>query len=301
MLMRKHPVIYGLCFIFILGVALIILSKGVGALHKYSGSFSSTGKVGVIKISGIISQSQEIVEQLNAFGKDDAIKAVVIRIDSPGGGVAASQEIYAAVKNLKKTKKVVASLGAVAASGGYMIACAADKIVANPGTVTGSISVIMHFANVEELLKKIGLKSSVIKSGKYKDMGSPTREMNSEEKEILQSLVDDIYEQFKDVVTNDRKISREEVKLIADGRVFTGRQAHHLKLIDFLGDSADAVKLAGKMASLDGTPEVVYHKKKDITFWDFIFQSSINSFARAINDKMPTLPQGINFIYEYGF
>ncbi|MCG6534000.1 MAG: signal peptide peptidase SppA [Syntrophales bacterium LBB04] len=299
--MRKHPVIYGLCFVFVLGLALVVFFKSLSAIQGHGNYFSSMGKIGVINISGIISHSQEIVDQIDAFAKDDTIRAVVIRIDSPGGAVAPSQEIYSAVKNLKKNKRVVASLGSVAASGGYMIACAADKIVANPGTITGSISVIMYFANAEDLLKKIGVKSSVIKSGRYKDMGSPVREMKEDEKIILQSLVDDIYEQFIDVVTNDRKMTNEQVKKLADGRVFTGRQAQNLKLIDFLGDSSYAVNLAGKMANLQAKPELVYPKKKDISFWDFIFQNSADSLTRAFNSRISSsMPPGINFLYEYG-
>jgi protease-4 len=248
--MRKHPVIYGFCLIFLLGLGSIILLYGFNALTGDAKLFNSPEKVGIVSIRGVISSSQEAVEQLDEFGKDSNIKAVVVRIDSPGGGVAASQEIYAAVKRIRKNKIVVASLGSVAASGGYMVACAANKIVANPGTVTGSISAIMYFANAEDLLKKIGLKPSVIKSGKYKDIGSPTRGMSDEEKQILQVLVDDIYFQFIDVIAQDRKIPLEEVKKIADGRVFSGRQALQQKLIDFLGDKSFALQLAGKMAGI---------------------------------------------------
>ncbi len=298
--MRKHPVIYGLCLIFLLGLGSIILLYGYSALMGDVNLFYSSEKVGVVSIRGVISSSQETVEQIDKFGKDNNIKAVVVRIDSPGGGVAASQEIYAAVKRIKKNKIVVASLGSVAASGGYMVACAADKIVANPGTVTGSISAIMHFANAEDLLKKIGLKSSVIKSGKYKDIGSPAREMSDEEKQILQALVDDIYFQFIDVVAQDRKIPHEEVKKLADGRIFTGRQALLHKLIDFLGDRSFAVRLAGKMAGIKGTPDVVYPKKKDITFLDFILQNTAASFAAALKNNIATIPQGLNLMYEYG-
>src|SRR3989337_1680987 len=217
--MRKHPVIYGVSLVFLSGLGFLALIYGLSSLTGNMPFFPRDDQVGIIKICGINSSSQEIVEQGTEFKNDRTIKAVVIRIDSPGGGVASSQEIYGAIKGLKKHKKVVASLGSIAASGGYMVACAADKIVANPGTITGSISAIMYFANAEELLKKIGLKSSVIKSGKHKDMGSPTREMTEEEKGILQGLIDDIYDQFLDVIVQDRKINKEDLKKIADGRV----------------------------------------------------------------------------------
>ena len=296
--MRKHPVIYGISLVFFAGVVFLLALYALGTLRGEERSFYTGDKIGIVTISGIIISSQEIVEQLDAFGKDKAIKAVVLRIDSPGGGVAPSQEIYAAVKDLRKDKKVVASLGAIAASGGYMIACAADKIVANPGTITGSISAIMYFANAEDLLKKIGLKSSVIKSGKYKDIGSPTREMTDDERKILQELVDDIYNQFLDVITKDRKTSPEEIKKIADGRVFSGRQAQKLKLVDFLGDGSYAIRLAGKMAGIAGTPDVVYPKKKGVTFWDYILQNAATSIAAAIKSR--TIPQGVNYLYEFG-
>jgi protease-4 len=298
--MRKHPVIYGLCLIFLLGLVSVILLNGYRALTSDADVFHSREKIGIVSIRGVISSSQEATEQIDEFGKDNSIKALVLRIDSPGGGVAAAQEIYAAVKRIKKNKIVVASLGSVAASGGYMIACAADKIVANPGTITGSISAIMYFANAEDLLKKIGLKPSVIKSGKYKDIGSPTRGMSDEEKQILQGLVDDIYFQFIDLVAQDRKIPHEEVKILADGRVFSGRQALLHKLIDVLGDRSFAIQLAGKMAGIKGTPDVVYPKKKDVTFLDFILQNTAASFAAAIKDNIGTIPQGLNLMYKYG-
>src|SRR3972149_6116400 len=188
--MRKPPVIYGISLIFLSGMGFLALLYGLSSLTRNMRFFPRDDKVGIIAISGIISSSQEIVEQVTEFKNDKTIKAVVIRIDSPGGGVASAQEIYAAIKGLKKHKKVLASLGSIAASGGYMVACAADKIVANPGTLTGSISAIMYFANAEDLLKKIGLKSSVVKSGKYKDIGSPRREMTVDERSILQALVE---------------------------------------------------------------------------------------------------------------
>ena len=298
--MKKHPVIFGLFLVFVSGVALLLILRVMVALLGDGVFFSQNEKVGIINISGIISSSREVVEQLEEFGKDDRIKALVVRIDSPGGGVAASQEIYAAIKRLKNNKKVVASLGSIAASGGYMIACAADKIVANPGTLTGSISVIMYFANTEDLFKKIGLKSSVIKSGKYKDIGSPTREMTEDEKQLLQALVDDIYNQFVAVIAHDRNIPQEKVLPFADGRVFSGRQAQVLRLVDYLGDKSYAVQLAGKMAGIKGTPEVLYAKKRDVSLWEFILQTTFVSVINNLKGEINAIPRGINLLYEYG-
>ena len=280
--MRKHPVIFGIFLLFLVSVVFFLLVYSLGSFKENKRSFTLDNKVGVIKVEGFIGETHDIVEQINQFGKDDNIKAVILRIDSPGGGVASSQEIYEAVIELKTKKKVIASMGSVAASGGYMIACAADKIVANPGTLTGSISAVMHFANAEELLKKLGLKASVVKSGKYKDIGSPVREMTPEEQALLQELVDDIYDQFLDMVARDRNIKKENLREIADGRVFTGRQAHKLGLVDYLGDMGYAVKLAGEMAGIKGKPELEYPKKKGPRFWDYVFREMFTAF----NDQM---------------
>jgi protease-4 len=287
--MRKHPVLLGIFLLFLVGVAFFLLVYALGSVTEDKQSFSLNSKVGVVKIEGFIGDTHDVVEQMNQFGKDDSIKAVILRIDSPGGGVASSQEIYQAVNELKKKKKVVASMGSVAASGGYMVACATDKIVANPGTLTGSISAVMHFANVEELLKKVGLKASVVKSGKFKDIGSPVREMTPEEKALLQDLVDDISDQFIEMVSKDRNIPKENVRKIADGRVFTGRQAHKLGLVDYLGDMGYAVTIAGEMAGIKGKPDIVYPKKKGLKFWDYFFREMFTALEGQIKGKVEHL------------
>ena len=287
--MRKHPVLLGIFLLFLVGVAFFLLVYALGSVTEDKQSFSLNSKVGVVKIEGFIGDTHDVVEQMNQFGKDDSIKAVILRIDSPGGGVASSQEIYQAVNELKKKKKVVASMGSVAASGGYMVACATDKIVANPGTLTGSISAVMHFANVEELLKKVGLKASVVKSGKFKDIGSPVREMTPEEKALLQDLVDDISDQFIEMVSKDRNIPKENVRKIADGRVFTGRQAHKLGLVDYLGDMGYAITIAGEMAGIKGKPDIVYPKKKGLKFWDYFFREMFTALEGQIKGKVEHL------------
>ncbi|MDI6775739.1 MAG: signal peptide peptidase SppA [Syntrophales bacterium] len=293
--MRRHPVIFGVLLLFLIGAVFFLFVYGLSSIGGDHHVFTLSDKVGVVMIEGIITDSQGVVEQLDEFTKDDRIKAVVLRIDSPGGGVAPSQEIYEAVFNLRKKKRVVASMGSVAASGGYLIACAADKIVANPGTITGSISAVMHFANAEELLKKIGLKSSVIKSGKYKDIGSPVRAMTEDEKALIQGLVDDIYEQFLEVVIRERKISGEKLRRIADGRVFSGRQAQKLGLVDFLGDRGYAIRLAGEMSGIKGKPDVVYPKRKKVSFWKFILQEMVSSFLGGYREK-ETGSYGVNYL-----
>ena len=297
--MRKHPVIFGVLILLVFG-ALLYLSLYKAGLNSGKGrGFSLRDKIGVVNVEGIISNSVEITEQLDDFAKDDSIAAVVLRVDSPGGGVAASQEIYDAVIELRKTKKVVASMGSIAASGGLLVACAADKIVANPGTITGSISAIMHFANFEELLKKVGVKSAVVKSGKYKDMGSPFRDMTAEEKVIVQDLVDDIYNQFVDVIAKERKLPRERVIEIADGRVFSGRKAKELGLVDYLGDMATAAKLAGKLAGREGKYDLVYPSKKRFSVFDFLTDEAASKISSSLKEKLES-KSGLSYLYYPG-
>jgi protease IV len=293
---RKHPVIFGMLLLIVLGVLFYVFFFKIGSQSGKAKGFSLSDKVGVVNVNGVIYDSIDIVQQLEDVGRDDSIVAVVLRIDSPGGGVAASQEIYDAVVELKKKKKVVASMGSVAASGGLLIACSADKIVANAGTITGSISAIMQFANVEGLLKKVGLKSSVVKSGKYKDIGSPMREMTEEERKIIQDLVDDIYNQFVDVIVRDRKISRQKVMRIADGRVFSGRKAKEYGLVDQLGDMASAAKLASELAGKDGKYEMVYPRKKRASIFDYIFESAANQLSRSLKEKIDGW-SGVGYLY----
>ncbi len=294
--MRKHPVIFGMLILLVLGISFYFFFYKAGLHLGKKTSFSLNDKIGVVNVEGIIADSQLITEQLDEFGKDDSIVAVVLRVDSPGGGVAASQEIYDAVIELKKKKKVVVSMGSVAASGGLLVACAADKIVANPGTITGSISAIMQFANVEELMKKIGLKSSVVKSGQYKDIGSPLREMTPEEKVIIQDLVDDIFNQFVDVIVKERKLPREKVVAIADGRVFSGRKAKELGLVDYLGDMSSAAKLASKLAGKDGKYDLVYPSKKRTSIFDYLLESTASQISNSLKEKMGSL-SGLNYLY----
>jgi len=228
-----------------------------------------SGKVGLVRIEGVILESEDVIEELKTFSKDSSIKAIVLRINSPGGAVTPSQEIYDEIIKLRKDKKVIASLGTVAASGGYYIASSADKIVANPGTLTGSIGVIMEIPNFEGLMKKIGVERRVIKSGKHKDMSSVFKSMTEEEREILQSVLDDVHEQFIKAVSDGRGIEYKKVKDLADGRIFTGKKAKEIGLIDVLGNLEDAVRLAGQLGGIKGEPQIVTKKKK-FSVWDLI-------------------------------
>jgi len=173
-------------------------------------------------------------------------------------------------------------MGSVAASGGYMIAVAADRILANPGTITGSISAVMHYANVEELMKKIGVSSYVIKSGKFKDIGSPTRKMTVEEQSLIQGIVDDIYDQFVQIIAKNRKLPLEDVRKIADGRVFSGRQAKERGLVDGLGGFQDAVVLAGRLSGMEGKPEIIHGTKKKRGFLSYLSGSMASGLVEAV-------------------
>lgn len=242
---------------------LIIIVLSVILSYTFRGrGISLNDKVAVVKIEGVITDSFDVGEKLREYADRDDIKAVVMRIESPGGAVGPSQELYGAIKKLKKTKKVVASMGAIAASGGYYAAVAADKIVANPGTLTGSIGVLIEFINAAELLSKIGLQGYVVKSGKFKDVGSPFRKMESDETAYLQGVINDVNAQFIKAVAEGRGLKVEQVEKIADGRVFTGAQAKEQGLIDQLGDLDDAVALGAKLAGIKGKPYVIYPEKK---------------------------------------
>ncbi len=268
---RKFPLVKGLG---ILLVSIMFFFAAVFFYAYFTGgelqvlSLFGGNSVGVLQIEGAIESSRETVQNLKQFGENQSIKAVVVRIDSPGGGVAPTQEIYDAIGKLRAKKPVIASLGGVAASGGYYIAAACDQVVANPGTLTGSIGVIMEFGNFEELMRKLGLKGYNIKSGPYKDIGSPLRPLSPEEKTILQSLVDNVYAQFVSAVAKGRKMPEGKVRELADGRVYSGEQAKKLGLIDVLGNMEDAVDLAAKRAGIEGTPEIVYARRQEKSWWE---------------------------------
>lgn len=232
-------------------VVLLLISSIVFFLQKRD--VSEYGGVAVVRVTGIIYESRPVVELLRRYEENASVRAIVVRIDSPGGGVAASQEIYEELNRIRKKgeKPVVASLGGVAASGGYYIACAAEEIIASPGTVTGSIGAIISTVNMEELFRKLGLEYRVIKSGDFKDAGSAVRELTSEEADLFQELVDDIHRQFLDVVRERRGLDDEQVERAGDSRIFTGRQALELNLLDRMGTFYDAVEAAAGLAGLE--------------------------------------------------
>jgi protease IV len=261
------------------GVILFVIGKALLPQMLLAGKDG----VAIVRVEGPILDSFQTVQELKNFSEDPLVKAIVVRIDSPGGGVAPSQEIYNAVKRVRKEKNktVIASMGTVAASGGYYIAVATDRILANPGTLTGSIGVIMQLANFQELLQKIGVQNMVVKSGKFKDIGSPFRPMQEEDRQVLQLVMDDVHRQFIDAVAEGRSLDLAEVEQLADGRVFTGQQAKSILLIDDIGDLHDAIKLAGELGGIEGEPRVM-ETTKPFSFKDLLestFLGNIRTFT----------------------
>lgn len=234
------------------------------------GTTSIGEKVAVLDISGIITKSDETIKLIHAYRDDPNVKAIILRINTPGGSVAPVQEIYRELTKLDKP--IVASMASTAASGGYYIACAADTIVANPGTLTGSIGVIMQFTKFKGLLDKVGVEHQVIKSGKFKDSASMFRNMSEEDIAILQETVDDVYKQFVDAITESRAetLTRDEIVKLADGRIFTGQQAFAHKLIDKLGNLQDAIIVAGELGNIEGTPKVLRKERRTSLLEQFV-------------------------------
>ncbi len=215
-------------------------------------------KIAVLEILGPIEDSRGVIEQIRDYRERRAIKAVVMRIDSPGGGVGPSQEIYAELKKLAAEKPLVVSMGAVAASGGYYLAVAGQKIFANPGTITGSIGVIMSFPNYRELMGKVGVAMQTVKSGQFKDSGSATAEFSDADRRLLQGLIDDVHDQFVTAISEGRQLPVERLQPYVDGRIFTGRQAQRLGLVDELGTFYDAVDYTAQLAGLGEDPDLVF-------------------------------------------
>ena len=270
---NKSPLIKRLLFFTLILLALVGISS---IASEWIPNQRAENKIGVVDITGLISDSEHIVNQVKKFGADKRIRGIVLRIDSPGGSVGPSQEIYEEVLKTRKGGKVIyASMGALAASGGYYIASAAEKIFANPGTLTGSIGVIMAFANAKGLMEKIGLQPQVIKAGKYKDIGSPARVMTQKEKNLLQSVVVDVHQQFIEAVANGRDISIAEVTKIADGRILTGRQAYSLNLVDQLGGLQASIDQLAHKAGIIGTPKIIQEQPR-VGLLDWILKATIS-------------------------
>lgn len=261
--MRRRLTVLAAAVLVYLGVAgLFVIS--VGGMSRGEGGPALFGpRVAIVELEGVILEVDDLVRELKAHRENPSVRAVVMRINSPGGVVAPTQELHDAVLRLRQAgKPVVASLGSVAASGGYYVAVACDQIYANPGTLTGSIGVIMQLANVEQLMKKVGVDYIVVKAGQFKDIGNFSRAMTPEERRVMQTLLDDVHGQFIGAVANGRKLAREEVVRFADGRVFSGVQAKELKMVDMLGGLEDAVLGAAKLAGIPSPPNVIQPRRR---------------------------------------
>ncbi|MCG8637269.1 MAG: signal peptide peptidase SppA [Desulfobacterales bacterium] len=280
MFARRHPFLFFLsvvCGCMTLGflglVSLLAIGSGMMSHGLTDPIGSGRGNIGVVEVTGPIMSSKKVIEDIRMFRENDGIKAIVLRIDSPGGGIGPSQEIYRELMKTRDRKQVIASMGSVAASGGYYIAAATQGIVANPGTITGSIGVIMEYANLMELAQKIGISPVVIKSGEFKDMGSPLRELKEDEKALFQELVDELHAQFVSDAARGRDMDINTMKDLADGRVYTGQKALKLKLVDRLGNLDDAIQWAGEMAGIEGEPVPVYSPEDKMGFLKWLMES----------------------------
>ncbi len=289
-----HPIARGLAVLctvvvlfFVAVFALTVTTEG-----KLSTALAGTNRVGLVEVEGVINDSGPIVDALKAFGRSSIVKAVVVRIESPGGGVAPSQEIYNAIVKLRVDKPVIASLGGMAASGGYYVASACDTIIANPGTLTGSIGVIMQLANAQELLQKIGVQPEILKAGTYKDMGSPARPLTDVERGLFQQMLDSVHAQFIGAVATGRKMDESKVRELADGRIFSGEQARAVGLVDTLGGLEDALAMAAERGGISGEPRVSHAQlRREPWWWNLLFGS-------ASSEWLPIRPSvGLQLLY----
>lgn len=291
---RRHPLLSGCLLLLVAGLLFWAgVSFFLGSLLRSDppGLFGAAGKsegVGVVEIRGVISSADQVIEQLTEFRRQPKVRAIVLRIDSPGGAVGASQELFAEVRRTNQVKPVVASMGSVAASGGLYAALGAERIIANPGTLTGSIGVIIKFANLEELLRKIGYRSETIKSGELKDTGAMDRPLSPDERRMLEEMIHGVHGQFIDAVAQSRQLPREQVQQFADGRIFPGTRALELQLIDDLGNLNDAALLAAELGGLDRdqVPRLIYPPRRDLSLLSLLVGNKLG--ARLAPSLGPT-------------
>lgn len=286
---RSCVLLFVVLFVFFISAGFFVLGL---AMIVASGDHELSGEIVVIELKGKIFESQELVRKLEKAGEKDQIKAVVFRIDSPGGLVSPSEEIYRALVKLRENKKVVASLGSVAASGGYYVACGADKIVANAGTITGSIGVRIDHVNIADLVKLTRVKPQVLTSGPFKDMGSPLRALSPADEKILRHIMAQLYEQFKGTVGQERKLSGKQLDNVSDGRVFTGEEAMQLGLVDSIGSLQDAIEVAAKLVGIEGKPDVSYPHKKTSHWIRLFIEDAVQSVVSALDEAQRT-PQAL--------
>lgn len=273
--------VFGGLFLALFGMLVLAFAAMQGERKSYAASPFGGGQIGVVEVKGAIMESDQTVAELHEFLEDERILAVIVRVDSPGGAVAPSQEIHDEVKRLAQKKKVVISMGNLAASGGYYLAAPATKIVANPGTITGSIGVITQIPNVSAIAEKVGFEMNTIKSGPAKDTGNPFRPFSEEDRASFQGMIDNVYAQFVRAVSEGRGIPEDKVRTFADGRAITGEQAKAFGLVDELGNFRDAVRIAAELAGIEGEPQLVYPEKNVPFSLDHLFAGGARAAVRA--------------------
>ncbi len=289
MFSRRHPLLFsflifsGMACVTLVAVAVIIAAGPGISDYEILGGAKGGEQVGVVEVQGIIADAKETIRQLRRFRDDENIRAIVLRVDSPGGVVGPSQEIYREVAKTRQVKKVVASMGAVAASGGYYVVASADGIIANPGTITGSIGVIMEYTNFKELFAKIGLAPVVIKSGDLKDAGSPVRDMTPKEEKYLQAFVQELHEQFVAAIAEGRQMEIDAVRQLADGRIYTGADAKSLGLVDRIGNLEDAVQWAGELAGVKGDVTAVYIPTRKTSLLQLLGEATLRDLLGRVS------------------
>jgi len=290
--MKKRPFLMASLTVAVIFIFFLLVVFTAGFFGTGQVIFPVGDKIGILVVEGPIADSQVLIEQIEVFREHNNIKAVVVRIDSPGGGVGPSQEIYAELKRLAEEKPLVVSMGSVAASGGYYIAVAAEHIFANPGTITGSIGVIMSFPNYQELMGKVGVQTEVVKSGRFKDIGSATRSFTEADRTLLQGMIDDVHQQFVEAISIGRNMPIDRLQPFVDGRIFTGRQAKEVGLIDELGTLSDATRYAATVAGIDEDSDLVYPEPEKINFIEKYLQSAMSRyFGVNLNVKNMIGPQ----------
>ncbi len=293
----------GAFFLFFLAVfGLVYASMKSGQTSEYGGSAFGGDKIGVVDLEGVIIEPREVVKQLRHFAKDDSIKAIILHVNTPGGGAAASEEIYREVLRVRdgdptlkiKPKRIVASIETLGASGGYYVSSATNKIFANDASIVGSIGVIAEWYNYGDLLRWAKLKNEVIKSGALKDTGNPARDMTPEERAYMQQLIDNMKAQFVAAVAKGRGMKADDVNRIADGRVWTGQQALPLKLVDQIGDFQAAVEDTAKAVGIHGEPNLIRVDKDKRTLLDVLTGTDLSQW---IPDRAKLLQSNIGFYY----
>ncbi len=272
----------GAGFLMLFAFLFVLLFSMMGVESDFSG-FGETEGIGILEVTGVIEDSSRVLEDLHDFANDKDVKGIVLRVDSPGGAVAPSQEIYSELMKLRGKKTVVASMGSVAASGGYYISCAAERVFCSPGTLTGSIGVIIQAPYIQELLKLAKIDMTVYKSGEHKDTLSPFRQATPSDVSLIDGVIEDVYEQFLSAVGTARNIETETLRPVADGRLLTGKQAQEAGLVDEMGTMQDAVRYIAEKENLGDDPVLLYPKKKTLNYLEKMFESGARGLANAVS------------------